>query len=97
MNRSRSSLPAAVLYGGSIAGAVDVGAAALMNKISPIVILRALASGLPGMAAFSGGRSTAWLGLLLQSAMSWPIAGVFARGVGSASRPAVKAVPAVTA
>ena len=45
----------AVLYGGFVAGSLDVLAAALINRINPLIILRAIASGLLGREAFQGG------------------------------------------
>lgn len=67
----------AVLYGGFVAGSLDVLAAALINRVDPLVILRAIASGLLGRAAFQGGLPVAALGLLLQWAMSLLIAAIF--------------------
>jgi uncharacterized membrane protein YagU involved in acid resistance len=72
-----SRIPSAILYGGFIAGTIDIGAAALINRISPLVILRAIASGLLGREAFAGGMPVAWLGLGLQWAMSLLIAAIF--------------------
>jgi hypothetical protein len=62
----RRSIPRSILYGGIVAGTVDVGAAALIYGLSPVVILHAIASGVLGKASFSGGSSSAVLGLLLQ-------------------------------
>jgi uncharacterized membrane protein YagU involved in acid resistance len=73
----RSRIPSAVLYGGFIAGTVDIGAAALINRINPLIILRAIASGLLGREASRGGMPVAWLGLGLQWAMSLLIAAIF--------------------
>lgn len=67
----------AVLCGGFIAGTIDIGAAALINQYSPVVILHAIASGLLGKASFQAGASAAWLGLGLQWAMSLLIAAIF--------------------
>ncbi|KAA0070567.1 hypothetical protein [Rhodanobacter sp. T12-5] len=67
----------AVLYGGFVAGSLDVLAAALINRINPLIILRAIASGLLGREAFQGGMPVAWLGLGLQWAMSLLIAAIF--------------------
>lgn len=67
----------AVLYGGFVAGSLDILAAALINRVDPLVILRAIASGLLGRAAFQGGLPVAALGLLLQWAMSLLIAAIF--------------------
>jgi len=67
----------AILYGGIIAGTIDVGAACLIYGVSPPIVLRSIASGLIGQAAFSGGAATALLGLLLQWAMSILIAALY--------------------
>jgi uncharacterized membrane protein YagU involved in acid resistance len=67
----------AVLYGGFVAGTLDVLAAALINWLNPLIIMRAIASGLLGRAAFQGGLPVAALGLLLQWAMSLLIAAIF--------------------
>ena len=61
---------AAVIAGGLVAGLVDVGAAALINELSPIVVLRAIASGVLGKAAFHGGWPAILLGLGLQDRKS---------------------------
>src|SRR5450631_986834 len=68
---------APILYGGIIAGTVDIGAACLINGAKPAVILQAVASGLLGKSAFSGGSTTVALGLVLQWAMSMIIATIF--------------------
>jgi uncharacterized membrane protein YagU involved in acid resistance len=67
-----------VLLGGFIAGSVDVGAACLINKLAPLRVLQAIASGVMGKSAFSSGLSAAVLGLVLQWAMSILIALIFA-------------------
>jgi hypothetical protein len=67
----------AVLLGGLIAGLVDIGAAALINDLSPVVILRAIATGLEGRAAYRGGLQSALLGLGLQGLMSLAIAALY--------------------
>lgn len=67
----------ATLLGGSIAGAVDIGAAALINTANIAVILQAIASGILGKASFQQGIEAEALGLLLQWAMSIFIAGIF--------------------
>ncbi len=65
--------------GGLVAGTPDVGAAALINRVSPVLILRVIAGGLLGRATIaSGGTAVALPGLLLQWAMSVLIAGIFA-------------------
>lgn len=75
-NGPRSMLAATAL-GGFIAGTIDIGAAALINKVSPYIILQAIAGGVLGKASFSQGTAAALLGLLLQWAMSLLIAWLF--------------------
>ncbi|WP_139350787.1 hypothetical protein [Rhodanobacter sp. C01] len=77
MANARSTTWIAILYGGFIAGTIDIGVASLINGISPLVILRAIASGLLGKAAFQGGLPVSLLGLGLQWAMSLLIAAIF--------------------
>jgi|HubBroStandDraft_1064217.scaffolds.fasta_scaffold13996_3 uncharacterized membrane protein YagU involved in acid resistance len=67
-----------VLLGGFIAGSIDVGAACLINKLPPLTILQAIASGVLGKLAFHSGLPAAVLGLVLQWAMSILIAVIFA-------------------
>lgn len=67
----------AIVFGGLSAGTIDVGSACVINRLSPAVILHAIASGLLGAAAFRGGLSTALAGLALQWLMSLLIAAVF--------------------
>ena len=66
-----------VLAAGLIAGTIDIGAAALINRLSPVVILQAVASGLLGRGAFSGGAATASVGLLVQWGISILIAAIY--------------------
>jgi uncharacterized membrane protein YagU involved in acid resistance len=79
---------AAALLGGIIAGSVDIGAAALINSANPTQILKAIAAGLLGKAAFRGGANIMTLGLLLQWLMSILIAGIF--GVASLWLPIIR-------
>jgi hypothetical protein len=72
-----------VVVGGLIAGTIDIGAASVINMLSPIVIMQAIASGVLGRASFRMGLSSAVLGLVLQWAMSILIAAIF---VGAARR-----------
>ncbi|HJU26374.1 MAG TPA: hypothetical protein VJ722_06855 [Rhodanobacteraceae bacterium] len=67
----------AILAGGFIAGTLDIGAASLINWISPLVILRFVAGGLLGPPALQGGMNASLLGLILQWAMSLLIAAIF--------------------
>lgn len=78
MPRKRHPALAAVLWGGFIAGTIDIGAASLISGYNPLVILKFIAGGVLGKAALTGGPSIAVLGLLLQWAMSIIIAAIFA-------------------
>ena len=71
----------AMLSGGIVAGILDIGAAAAINRKSPTVILRVIASGLRGSIALEGGASASTLGFVLQLAMGIVIAAVY--GVAS--------------
>ena len=67
------------VYAGLVAGTVDIGAATLINLVSPLLILQVIASGLLGKAALhGGGGGVMLLGLVLQWVMSIIIAGIFA-------------------
>ena len=74
-----------VLYGGLIAGTLDIGAACLINGRAPEIILQAVASGILGKASFRMGMPAAALGLLLQWAMSILIAAIFVVGSSGVS------------
>jgi uncharacterized membrane protein YagU involved in acid resistance len=67
----------AILVGGLVAGTLDIGAAALINSVSPILIAHYIASGVLGKAALSAGTWAAYLGVLLQWAMSVVIAAIY--------------------
>lgn len=75
--RSATSGLRAILTGGLVAGTIDIGAAALINRVSPVLIAHYIASGVLGRAALSAGPSAAYLGLLLQWAMSVIIAAFY--------------------
>lgn len=76
--RSRQSVWTAILLGGFVAGTIDIGSAALINQVSPVLILHYIAAGVLGPgAALAGGASVAILGLVLQWAMSLIIAAIF--------------------
>src|ERR1700722_14905322 len=77
MNAHNRSTGAAILFGGLIAGTIDVGAATLINWVNPIVILHAIASGVLGRASFFEGTPSAILGIVLQWAMSLVIAAIY--------------------
>jgi len=68
----------AAVYGGFVAGSIDILAPALIYWINPLSVLRFIAGGLIGReAARVGGLATAALGLVLQWAMSILIAAIF--------------------
>ncbi|MGH7081858.1 MAG: hypothetical protein ACREFV_05250 [Acetobacteraceae bacterium] len=60
-----------------MAGTLDIGAAALINRVSPVLIAHYIASGVLGKASFSVGAPAAYLGLMLQWAMSVVIAAIY--------------------
>jgi hypothetical protein len=70
-----------ILWGGLIAGTLDICAAFLYAwlraGVSPIRVLHAVASGLLGAAAFQGGGKTAVLGLALHFLIATVAAAVF--------------------
>jgi|SRR5579864_4163727 len=74
----RNSVLTSILLGGIVAGTIDIGAASLINVVSPMLILHFIAGGLLGKAALAGGTSAALLGLSLQWAMSLLIAAIYA-------------------
>ncbi len=67
----------AVLLGGFVAGTIDIGAAALINRMSPVLICHFIAMGLLGKPALTGGPPVAAVGLLLQWAISLVIAALY--------------------
>ena len=70
-----------ILWGGLIAGTLDICAACLTawlrRGVSPAAVLRFVASGLLGPAAFSGGAKTAVLGLVLHFLIATVATAVF--------------------
>ena len=70
-------LLSAVLIGGIVAGILDIGAAAAINRKSPLAILRGIASGLLGSNALNGGALASAWGFVLQLAMSIVIAAIY--------------------
>jgi uncharacterized membrane protein YagU involved in acid resistance len=62
---------------GLIAGTIDIGAACLINSLSPVIILKAIAGGVLGAASLRMGPAAALLGLILQWAMSCLIAAIY--------------------
>jgi uncharacterized membrane protein YagU involved in acid resistance len=67
----------AIVVGGLVAGTLDIGAAALINRVSPLLIAHYIATGIMGPAALSAGAPAACLGVLLQWAMSVVIAAIY--------------------
>ncbi len=67
----------ATLGAGLVAGTMDIVVAAAINSASPALILRAIASGLLGAAAYRNAEWVIVLGLVLQWIMSFIIAAVF--------------------
>lgn len=67
----------AVLCGGLVAGTLDIFAASLISGLDPVAIMRVIASGLLGSAAFDGGATSASLGFMLQWIMSLIIAAIY--------------------
>ena len=77
MNPLRRPLQKAILWGGVVAGTVDIGAASLINWLSPVFIMQVIASGVLGKPSYQGGPNSAVLGLVLQWAMSILIAAIY--------------------
>jgi hypothetical protein len=76
-NNSSSGVLPAILYGGFIAGTIDIGSASVINQRNPVFILKVVAGGLLGKSALHGDASVAVIGMLLQWAMSLLIATIF--------------------
>lgn len=79
MRQGNSAL--GILWGGLIAGAMDITAAILTykvrNNVPPIRILQSVASGLIGKDAFTGGARTAAMGLFLHFVIAFGATTVF--------------------
>lgn len=70
----------AVLYGGLIAGAMDLAAAIATNAlrgIDPVRIMQSIASGLLGSSVYEQGAATAALGVVLHFLMMFIICAIF--------------------
>ncbi|HEY3786956.1 MAG TPA: hypothetical protein VGL55_16915 [Steroidobacteraceae bacterium] len=76
MARHPQSTFGGILISGLVAGTLDIGAAALINHISPVIIMRFIAAGLLGMQSLKMGLTSSALGLVLQWAMSILIAAI---------------------
>ena len=78
---SQRSSAVGILWGGLVAGTMDITAAILTykirNNVSPVRILQSVASGLLGKDAFAGGAGTAALGLFLHFAIAFGATTVF--------------------
>jgi hypothetical protein len=70
----------AALCGGLAAGTLDIGMAALLNSVSPLVVVLFVASGILGKAAYHAGLTGVVLGLGLQWMMSLVIAAIYILG-----------------
>ena len=77
MHDDRRATFNAILLGGLTAGSIDIFAAALIYLLNPLTICKAIASGVLGKAAFSGGPGVVALGVLLQWGMAIIIAAIF--------------------
>ncbi|MEX2125380.1 MAG: hypothetical protein WD795_15915 [Woeseia sp.] len=69
-----------VLYGGLLAGAMDLVAAIAINAmrgIEPVRIMQSIASGLLGNGAYAHGAATAGLGVLLHFLMMFVICAIY--------------------
>lgn len=78
---NRAALIRAIVWGGLTAGVLDIADALVFNGlrgVAPIRLLQAIASGLLGRDAFSGGVSTAALGLALHFFIATSVAAVYA-------------------
>lgn len=77
MDATRHPALKAIIFAGFVAGTIDIGAAALINWLNPVIILHAIASGFLGKASYFDGMRSALLGLLLQWGMSLLIATIY--------------------
>ena len=70
----------AVLFGGLLAGALDLAAACVnsgLSGVSPVRVLQAIASGLLGAESYAGGAATAALGFFLHFVIAFGATVVF--------------------
>ncbi|HEY0332773.1 MAG TPA: hypothetical protein VGC74_03560 [Stenotrophomonas sp.] len=77
---ARLSRRGAILAGGAVGGALDLAFAlglAASHGVAPERVLRTIASGLLGQAAFEGSPAVAWLGVACHFALSLGWAGLF--------------------
>ena len=73
----RGGLLAPILVGGLSAAVLDFAAACVVNRLPPLTIGQAIASGLLGRAAFQGGAGTAVLGALAHTLILLAAAAVY--------------------
>ena len=74
---SKMSPRTAILVGGLLAGAIDIGAACLITGKDFVYICQTIAGGLLGRSTFDGGCRTTLLGFALQEVMALLIAAIF--------------------
>jgi uncharacterized protein (TIGR02246 family) len=77
MKSTATSAVRAIVIGGLIAGTIDIGAAALISRVSPVLIAHYIAMGAMGKGALAAGAGAAYLGLVLQWMMSIVIAAIY--------------------
>lgn len=82
MTGNQQAMIKAILWGGLVAGTLDVFAASLINLASPLLILRFIAAGLLGREVIKGGLDISFIGLLLQWLMGLIIASIYVVAAG---------------
>jgi uncharacterized membrane protein YagU involved in acid resistance len=77
---TRPNRNGAILYGGLIAGALDLAAAIISNAIrgiEPVRIMQSISSGLMGSSAYEQGAASVSLGVVLHFLMMWIICAIY--------------------
>ena len=77
MNDTQRAVFKAILWGGLVAGTIDIFAASLISLLSPLLITRFIAAGLLGREVIKGGLDISFIGLLLQWLMGLIIAAIY--------------------
>ena len=77
MTESQRAMIRAILWGGLVAGTVDIFAASLISLLSPLLIMRFIAAGLLGPQVIKGGLDISAIGMLLQWLMGIIIATLY--------------------
>jgi hypothetical protein len=77
MNDTQRADLKAILWGGLVAGTVDIFAASLISQLSPLLIMRFIAAGVLGREVIKGGLDISFIGLLLQWLMGLIIATLY--------------------